>query len=221
MLACLLPFAAVLLSQNMALARPPAPGPADTTRVIPGMLGQKFAWGVAGLSNGRTLRGYWPASTTGVDEVVAYYQNPPDASPARHPKLLPVDQVRWMRVQGQYSELLKPDKREMGRLAARRRTGAIELFVVKATPLALVNFLGPTPVLTSPASPAAGPTATSWYLRRPGGAPVLVRPETFAPQLAEWLAPDAELARRVVAGQPGYRLDDIESLVEQFNQRVK
>ncbi len=223
-------LAASLLSPSPAqrnFGPGPGPGPGqqapatDTVRLIPGLQGQQFGWGTAVLRNGQTLRAYLPATASGLDQLVYYYLAPPDAVPSRRPKLLAVSEVRWMRVRGQYSELLTPDKREPGRLAARRATGSIDLFMVQAAPVALVGFLGPTPVLSSPASGSISPGAATWYLRRPGGPPVLVRPESFASQLAEWLAPNAELARRVAAGQAGYRFEDLESIVRQFNQRGK
>ncbi len=216
MILCILPILACLLPL-------PRPAPPDTSQVFVGVLGQRFAWGTAALRKGPPLRAFLPATTTGLDGMVFYYPVAPGGGPAPKPKALAVDDVRWMRVQGQYSELLKLAQNEPGRLAARRRTGAVELFVVQYVPPVVLNLMGPTPVLTSPATsgaPAARP-ATSWYLRAADGAAVLIEPSRFASQVAAMLAKDPELARRVAAGEPGYGLAELESLVQRYNQRVR
>lgn len=203
---------------------PPAPARqalADTGQVFVGLLNQRYAWGTAGLRNGQVLRAYLPASTTGVDAMLAYYPNPPEATPTHQvkPKVLAIDEVRWMRVQGQYSELLKPSPRATGRLAARRATGELELFVVQYVPPVVVNLMGATPVLSSPASAGVGQANTSWYLRTPPAAAVLIEPQRFASQVAAFFAKAPELARRVAAQEPGYGPADLEKLVRQYNQR--
>ena len=220
MASCVLPLlAALLLGGAYPLLAQQAP--ADTMRVVPGYGNQLFAWGTLALRKGRLVQAYLPATTTGLDKMVLYYPLAPDGSPAARPKVVALDQVRWMRVRGQYSELLGGGQGEPGRLAARRVSGPVELFMRQAYAMPMVSFLGPTPVLSSPAtSPAArqeGPV--EWYLRRPGGPPGLVNPANFASQVAAFLADDAELARRVAAGQPGYRLEELENVVRQYNKR--
>ena len=198
------------------------PAAVDTSQVFVGMLNQRYAWGTAMLRTGQVLRAYLPASTTGLDGAIAYYPGAPEPGkrPAR-PKLLAVDQLRWMRVQGQYSELLKAGPQEPGRLAARRATGELELFVVHYTPPVVVNLLGSSPVLSAPVSGAAGESIITWYLRRPPAAAVLIEPQRFASQVAAFLVGAPELARRVAAHDPGYGPADLEKLVLQYNQRAQ
>jgi hypothetical protein len=214
MVICILPLFICLLPL-------PRPAPADTSQVFVGVLGQRFAWGTAALRQGPPLRAFLPATTTGLDGVVYYYPAAPDGSPAPKPKALAVDKVRWMRVQSQYSELLKLAKNEPGRLAARRSAGAVELFVVQYVPPVVLNLMGPTPVLTSPATSRAPSATASWYLRAADGAAVLIEPSRFASQVAGLLAKDPELARRVAAQEPGYGLAELESLVQRYNQHVR
>jgi hypothetical protein len=205
------------------LATAPPLTPADTSQVFTGMLNQRYAWGTAVLRSGQVLRAYLPASAAGLDGVVPYYPSAPEAGARRppRPKLLAVDEVRWTRVQGQYSEVLKPNPNETGRLAARRATGELELFVVRRLTPVVVNLLGSSPVLSAPvAGPQVlGEGTTAWYLRRPPAAAVLIEPPQFASQVAAFLAKDPELARRVAAGAPGHGPADLEKLVRQYNQR--
>ena len=209
----------------LALALPLPQGPGgDTTQTFAGVMNQQYAWGVVGLQNGQVLRGFLPTNANGSTGVIPYYQPRPDGSRPRKPKALTTAEVQWMRVQGQYSELLGKTKNDTGELAARRATGALELFVVKSRPPLIVNFMGPTPVAglpTTSAAPAfAGPV--SWYLRYPGdAAAVRVEPAHFASQVPAFLQKDAALARRVAAGDEGYRFANLESIVQQYNQRVK
>ncbi|MDJ0365662.1 hypothetical protein QMK33_10905 [Hymenobacter sp. H14-R3] len=206
----------------LALPLPQGPG-ADTTQTFAGVLNQQYAWGVVGLQDGQVLRGFLPANANGSTDVIPYYQLRSDGSRPRKPRALTTAQVQWMRVRGQYSELLGKTKDDTGELAARRTTGALELFVVKSRPPFIVNFMGPTPVAGLPTASAApvfqGPV--SWYLRHPGAAAVRVESGRFASQVPAFLRKDAELARRVSAGDEGYRFADLESIVQQYNERVK
>ena len=213
----------MLLTLLLALALPPPQGPGpDTTQAFAGVLNQQYAWGVVGLQNGQVLRGFLPTSAIGVPDVVPYYAPRPDGSRPRRPQILPVADVRWMRVRAQYSELLSSGEPADGRLAARRATGALELFVVKSRPPIIVNFMGPTPVAGLPTTSApAYEGAVSWYLRHPGQAAVRIEPTSFTSQLPALLRKAPELAHRVAAGDEGYRFIDLESIVRQYNQRVK
>lgn len=221
MITSLLTFLGVLLPARPLPAR--LASVVDTSQAFVGVLGQRFAWGTAVLRKGPPLRAFLPASTTGVDGMVFYYPASAAGSPAAKPKVLPVENVRWMRVQGQYSELLKTSPKEPGRLAARRTTGAVELFVVQYGPPVVLNLMGPTPVLSSPATGRgpAGAAPASWYLRSASSGAVLIEPTRFANQVATFLAKDPELASRVAARQPGYGLAELESLVQQYNQHVR
>jgi len=219
MAVCTLPILASLL---LGAAAPTSLQnlPSDTTRVVQGFDKQDYAWGTVMLRKGTQLRAYLPATDTGLDMLLAYYLVPPDSQPGLKPKLLHVKEVRWMRVQGQYSELLDEGKFRPSRLAARRVRGVVELFVVKINPSPVISFLGSTPVLSSPVAGTDKSGPLTWYLRRDGGTPVLVSPAGFANQMAAFLADDAELASRVAAGQPGYRLGDLEGVIQQYNQRI-
>jgi hypothetical protein len=91
---------------------------------------------------------------------------------------------------------------------------------VKSPPLR-VSFLSSVPVLSAPASTTAVdlvPEAINYYLRRPGQPAVLLDAAAFASQVGTFLADDAELARRIRAGQAGYRWAELPSLVQQYNQ---
>jgi len=215
----------MLLTTLLLAATQLLPGPApasDTTRLFQGVRNQTFAWGTLVLQDGRRLQAYLPVTATGLYMSVPYYAQPPDEQPAAKPKNVNVNKVRFMRVQGQYSELLTVNKREGGQLAARRQAGAVELFLVQMTlPPLLTTFLGSTPVLGSPATHATGGAITSWYLRRPAAAPILLSPEQFAKQVSSFLSDDKELAAKVAAGAPGYQFDDLESIIQQYNQRAR
>ncbi|RYU74642.1 hypothetical protein [Hymenobacter persicinus] len=201
---------------------PTAPPASDTTRLVRGFMNQQFAWGTLVLRDGRRLQAYLPATTTGVDMMVPYYVLPPDAQPKSKPKLLAINKVKCMRVQGQYSELLTPDKNEMPRLAARRQAGAVELFLVQMTaPPLVATYLGSAPVLGAPATSAPGTAVASWYLRRGTGVPLLITPENFTSQVPAFLADDKELAAKVAAGAPGCRFADLEAIIQRYNQRPR
>ena len=219
MAVCTLPILASLL---LGAAAPTSLQnlPSDTTRVVQGFDKQDYAWGTVMLRKGTQLRAYLPATDTGLDMLLAYYLVPPDSQPGLKPKLLHVKEVRWMRVRGQYSELLDGGKYRASRLAARRVSGVVELFVVKINPSPVISFLSSTPVLSSPVAGTDKSGPLTWYLRRHGGTPVLVSPAGFANQMAAFLADDAELASRVAAGQSGYRLGDLEEVIQQYNQHI-
>jgi len=88
----------------------------------------------------------------------------------------------------------------------------------------ILTALGSNPVLISPAGaslPDVASAPASWYLRRPGTAPVLVNPANFAMEVAGFLPDDPGLARRVATGQPGYRDEELESIIQQYNQRAR
>lgn len=213
-------FPTLLLAAQ--LLPPQAPAPADTTRLIRGFLNQQFAWGTVLLQDGQRLQGYLPAEATGVDGTLAYYASPPDTRPTPKLRFLAVRKVRWLRVRGQYLEQLQPNKRTGAYLAARRQTGAVELFVVQQRVPALVTtFLGPTPAAGLPAMGAADGVITNWYLRRAMGEPQLISAGTFATQVAAFLADDRELAAKVAAGATGYQFDNLESIVRQYNQHAQ
>ncbi|TGD78466.1 hypothetical protein [Hymenobacter wooponensis] len=215
-------FASLLHVSALASAQTPSL-PTDSTRVVKGFGGQQYAWGKLTRRKGEVLEAYLPMGNRGFDNLVCYYPSIPENAPLPKPKLLPITDVQWMRVRGQYSELLKPVKNDIGRLATRRVAGTVELFVVESAP-PIVMALGPVPVLGTPANPSAtpaGPGTTSWFLRRPSGGLVVVEPDKFAQQLATYLADDQELARKVAAGQAGYRLEQIESIIQQYNQRAQ
>ncbi len=214
MLAPVLTLWAALLGSGPARPVPQEPT-VDTTRVVRGYGNQTYAWGTLLLRNGQRLRGYLPLSATGLDALVAYYPGPPDAQPAPRVKKMLAQQVQWMRVQGQYSELMGTY------LAARRVGGPVELFMVRASPSPLVSFLGPQPAIGSPAASKAYPLPEKWYLRRANGQPVLVSPEDFAGQLAAFFADDPALAKHLAASEEGYRLPELEVLVRRYNQRTK
>jgi hypothetical protein len=188
--------------------------------VVKGFGGQQYAWGKLTRRKGEVVQAYLPMGNTGFDNLLCYYPTIPENAPLPKPKLLPITDVQWMRVRGQYSELLKPAKNEIGRLATRRVAGTVELFVVETAP-PMVMALGPVPVLGAPATPTLGPSTASWYLRRPNGGLVVVDPGRFAQQLAAYLADDSELARKVATGQAGYHLEQIESIIQQYNQRAQ
>lgn len=203
---------------------PPAQAPADTLRQAVAADGTPFAWGVVQLRSGTRLRAYLPAGAAGAEFTLPYYLAlPGPGAPWPKPKRLPLSKVQWLLVRGQYSEALPASRaqRTPDRLAARLVAGPVELLVVKSPPLR-VSFLGSVPVLSAPASATTTelvPEAVSYYLRRPGQPAVLLDAPAFASQVGAFLADDAELARRIRAGQAGYRWAELPSLVQQYNQR--
>jgi hypothetical protein len=203
---------------------PPAQAPADTLRLAVAADGTPLAWGVVQLRSGARLRAYLPAGTAGAEFTLSYYSALPSPGvPWPKPKRLPLSKVQWVLVRGQYSEALPASRaqRTPDRLAARLVAGPVELLVVKSPPLR-VSFLSSVPVLSSPASATTTelvPEAVSYYLRRPGQPAVLLDAPAFASQVGAFLADDAELARRIRAGQAGYRWAELPSLVQQYNQR--
>lgn len=207
-----------------ALASPLATQvPADTLRLVAAPDGTTFAWGVVQLRSGMRLRAFLPAGTAGAEFTLPYYPVlPAQGSPLPKPKRLPLSKVQWLLVRGQYSEALPASRtqRTPDRLAARLVTGPVELLVVKS-PALRVSFLSSVPVLSAPASTTAVdlvPEAINYYLRRPGQPAVLLDAAAFASQVGTFLADDAELARRIRAGQAGYRWAELPSLVQQYNQ---
>lgn len=107
-----------------------------------------------------------------------------------------------------------------GYLAALRVGGPVELFMVRAAPSPLVSFLGAQPAMGSPATSRALPMPENWYLRRANGPPVRVSPENFAAQLAGFFANDPALAKHLAANDEGYRLPELEALVQRYNRRT-
>ena len=201
----------------------PAQSPADTLRLAVGPSGTTFAWGVVQLRGGPRLRAYLPTGAAGAEFSLFYYPTlPAEGTPWPKAKHLPISKIQWMQVRGQYSEGLPASRaqRTPDRLAARLVAGPVELFVVKSPPLR-VSFLGSAPVLSAPASTTPVellPEAVSYYLRRPGQPAVLLAAGEFASQASTFLADDPELARRIRAGQAGYRIAELPNLVQQYNQ---
>ncbi|MBJ6143470.1 hypothetical protein [Hymenobacter sp. BT559] len=207
------------------LARPLlAQAPADTLRQAVAPDGTAYAWGVVQLRSGARLRAYLPAGTAGAEFTLPYYLAlPGQGTPWPRPKRLALSKVQWALVRGQYAEALPASRaqRTPDRLAARLVAGPVELLVVKSPPLR-VSFLGSMPVLSSPNATTPVelvPEAVSYYLRRPGQPAVLLQADAFVSQVSTLLADDAELARRIRAGQAGYRWAELPSLVQQYNQR--
>jgi hypothetical protein len=214
-----------LLAALLGQGTPPAQAtPADTMRLVRGFANQQYAWGTMRLRKGEQVRAYLPVAGTVADVMIPYYLQSPDSGPKVKPKFTAIANVQWLRVRGQYFEVLSSGKREEGRLAARMQSGAVDLFAARFVPPPILTALGPNPVLSAPVDAShPGPDAASmsWYLRRPNGPPVLVSPANFATQVATFLADDRELARRVAASEAGYRLAELESIIQQYNQRAR
>jgi hypothetical protein len=156
--------------------------------------------------------------------VLPYYLQARGPGPLPKPKLVAAPNVRWMRIGSQYWELLNGRKGEEGSLAKRLQAGAVELFLAQEPPHPILTALGSNPVMSSPAGatmPEMVASPASWFLRRPGTAPVLVSPASFAGQVAGFLHDDPELARRVAANEAGYRYADLESVIQRYNQRAR
>jgi hypothetical protein len=221
MLPALALFAALLLP----LSTPAQAAPVDTIRQFRGYNNLSFAWGTLKLRNGKVVRAYLPtALMRGFEMLVPYYPQAPGPDKRPRPKLVAAPNVQWMRVGDQYWELMGHGRIIDGSLALRRLTGPVELFIVQASAAPIFSALGPNPVLSSPAdasSSAPGEVPAIWYLRRAAGTPVLVAPASFASQVAGFLSDDPELARRVAAGQPGYHYENLESIIQQYNQRAR
>ena len=194
----------------------------DTTQQFKGFADLPFAWGTMLLRNGKVVRAYLPTATTrGLEGVVLYYPDAPVPGKRPRARSAAAANVQWLRVGGQYWEVLRSGKHDEGSLAQRRQTGAVELFLVQASATLILTALGPNPVMSSPAGgsqPQFSPSPASWYLRRPAGPSVLVVPTNFASQVAAFLHDDPELARRVATSQPGYRYDELESIIQQYNR---
>ena len=220
MLAALVFCAALLQPACPAQAAPP-----DTTRQFRGFADLTYAWGTVELRKGKRLRAYLPTSSArGLTMVVPYYPQAPGPGPLPKPKLLAAPNVRWMQIGAQYWELLKSSRQDDGSLARRLQVGAVELFLAQAVATPILTALGSNPVMSSPAGatmPEMMASPASWFLRRPGTAPVLVSPASFAGQVAAFLRDDPELARRVAASEAGYRYADLESLIQRYNQRAR
>lgn len=207
---------------------PPAPAqatPPDTTRQFKGFAGLTYAWGTVEMRKGKRLRAYLPTgSARGLTMAVPYYPQAPGPGPLPKPKLLAAPNVRWIQIGAQYWELLKSSQQDDGSLAQRLQAGAVELFLVQEPPRVILTALGSNPVLSSPAGatmPETVAAPASWLLRRPGTAPVLVSPVGFAAQVAGFLHDAPVLARRVAAGEAGYRYAELESIIQQYNQRAR
>ena len=220
-------FAALVFYATLA-GGPAAPTQAaapDTTRQFKGFAELTYAWGTVEMRKGKRLRAYLPTSSArGLTMVVPYYPQAPGPGPLPKPKLLAAPNVRWIQIGAQYWELLKPNQHEDGSLAQRLQAGAVELFLAQEPPHAILTALGSNPVMSSPAGatmPEMVASPASWFLRRPGTAPVLVSPASFAGQVAGFLRDDPELARRVAAGETGYRYAELESIIQRYNQRAR
>ena len=221
-------FALTFLAASLLPGAGPAPthqtpAPADTTRQFRGFANATFAWGTLVLRNGKVLRAYLP--TVPIPDLalaVPYYLAAPEAGKLPKPKLVAVPAVQSMRVGNQYWELLTLGKADEGSLVRRLQGGVVDLFAAQAGPSLVLTALGSNPVLSSPvdaAKPDRADAPVIWYLRRAGSPPVRVAPSNFASQVASFLRDDPELARRVAAGQAGHRYEDLERLVQQYNQR--
>lgn len=223
MLPTLTLFAALLLSTPPAPAQQ-APEP-DTTRQFRGFANITYAWGTLVLRKGKVVRAYLPtAPIRGLAMALPYYPQPPGPGKMPNPKLVAVPNVRSMRVGSQYWELLSSGKPEEGNLAKRLQTGTVDLFMAQLSPAPILTALGPNPVLSSPADasqPDMSNMPATWYLRRASGPPVVVAPSNFANQVAGFLHDDPDLARRVAAGQKGYRYEELENIIQEYNQRAK
>ena len=204
---------ATLLIALYAPALPP-----DTTGTAPGYGGHTYAWGTLVPRRGPAVRAYLPTTDAGFEAIVPYYTSLP-ASVSLKPKLIAAANVRWIRVGRQYTALMKPDPMQLGELAALRVAGPVEVYRVKTVPTPVASFMGSAPVLSAPASGSVT-TGTRWYLRRADGSILRIDPDNFASQVAAFLAADKELAQRVATRQPGYGLAELETVVQQYNQRA-
>ena len=205
--------------------RPMQAAPPDTTRKFRGYGNNLFAWGTLQLRKGPVVRAFLPvAPISGLESAVLYYLTPPEGGKLARGKIVSVGRVQTMRVDGQYWEVLRKSRLIDGELAARLQTGSIDLFLAAAPQAPLLSSLGANPVLSSPADasvPEWVRTGTeNWYLRRPNGTPVLVTATDFASQVAGLLHDAPELARRVATAQPGYRFENLESIIRQYNQQA-
>ncbi len=209
----------------LLLPAPAQDASVDTTHQFRGYGNLPYAWGTLVQRNGKVLRAYLPTATRrGFEMVVPYYpQAPAPTGKPPRPKLVAAPNVRWMRVGSQYWELLGHTRAEDGSLALRRQAGPVELFAVQAAaPAPIFTALDPNPVLSSPVGAAQLPNLpTTWYLRRAAGTPVVVESGNFANQVAAFLHDNPELARRVAAEQPGYRYENLESIIQQYNQHAR
>ena len=222
MLAALLLCAALV---GAPVAAPAQAAPPDTTRQFRGYADLTYAWGTVELRKGKRLRAYLPTSAArGLTLIVPYYPQAPGPGPLPKPKLLAAPNVRWIRIGTQYWELLKNSPQDEGSLARRLQAGAVELFLAQEPPRAILTALGSNPVMSSPAGatmPEMVASPANWFLRRPGTAPLLVSPASFASQVAAFLRDDPELARRVAANEAGHRYADLEILIQRYNQRAR
>lgn len=216
---------AALLLCAAPVAAPAQAAPPDTTRQFRGYADLTYAWGTVELRKGKRLRAYLPTSSArGLTLMVPYYPLAPGPGPLPKPKLLAAPNVRWIRIGPQYWELLKNSPQDEGSLARRLQAGAVELFLAQEPPRAILTALGSDPVMSSPVGatlPEMVASPVSWFLRRPGTAPVLVSPASFATQVAAFLRDDPALARRVAANEAGHRYADLESLIQRYNQRAR
>ena len=206
-------------------AAPTQAAPTDTTRQFKGYAELTYAWGTVEMRKGKRLRAYLPTSSArGLLMVIPYYPEAPGPGPLPKPKLLTAPNLRWMQIGAQYWEFLRNSQDGEGSLARRLQAGAVELFLAQAVSMPILTALGSNPVLSSPAGATVSEmvvSPASWFLRRPGTAPVLVSPANFASQVAGFLRDDSELARHVAANEAGYRYDDLESIIQRYNRHTR
>ncbi|MGY2130968.1 hypothetical protein ACW9KT_01980 [Hymenobacter sp. HD11105] len=173
-----------------------------------------FALGEVTTPEGRKIRLYLPVSTEGFGKALSFYDKSPDIRPKPKMKMIGVDKVQSMLVEGIYSEIMIVDGKNKKVLAARLLEGPVELFnyaEAEAIPIPVAPLAGAVMVM------AAIPYINNhWYVRREGEL-VEVKRSIFRQQMTEYFKDCPELAQKIQQDLPNYQYRDMRAIIAQYN----
>jgi|GEM_PF-2748806 len=202
----------LLLTTCSAFAQSNMPATADTAGHKHGF--DVYYLGDLNRTNGTEERAYLPARHLGYERILYYYYSPPGQKGSKREQLK-MDGVRSMTVHGRYFEKLIINSEATDILALRMVQGPMELFGYaqpKAVPLP-IPVPGGAMVSTVLVD---GYTKQRWFVRQQGSV-VPISKGKFAVQMSALLSNYPALARQVSAGEEGYRYENIQAIVREYN----
>ncbi|SMB94039.1 hypothetical protein SAMN00120144_2328 [Hymenobacter roseosalivarius DSM 11622] len=186
----------------------------DVNSTKPGREYRGFALGEVTTPEGRKIRLYLPVSTDGFGKVLSFYDKSPDIRSKPKMKMIGVDKVQSMVVEGIYSETMIVEGKNKKVLATRLLEGPAELFnyaEAEAIPIPVAPLAGAVMVM------AAIPyTNNHWYVRR-GGELVEVKRSIFRQQMTEYFKDCPELAQKIQQDLSDYQYRDMRAIIAQYN----
>lgn len=170
------------------------------------------------LVSGKQARGYVTGYQLFMHKQVACYETPPDQLPPPPEKVLPIERIRTMTVEGHTLDALTKNGKPLGMLAENMTPGASTktygYFITKA------DMYIPIPTgFGAGFIPVGSHDKYFWYVQ-PAGTPIQEVPRSgkaFAALMAAAFADYPELAARVRQQAPDAGYKNMTALVQEYN----